>query len=90
MAKGKAGRNVIFISKDGKVAIASASGDLSVVGAAELSGEIAELIKKRQAVGKQLTEALAKAKFPVSNSVDCDVADPSGVAGTLGKRKKKS
>jgi cytochrome oxidase Cu insertion factor (SCO1/SenC/PrrC family) len=90
MAKAKSkGANFVFIGKDGKAAIASATGELTVVAnAALLRGDLLELLKKRQAAGKELTEALADANFTVVHSVEILVIDPSGVLNKLGKKKR--
>jgi hypothetical protein len=87
MAKTK-GENIIFIGKDGKVVIASGTGEVTVTSAAKLSDDIIELMKKRQAAGKELTNALAKAKYPVAFSWIAVVVDPSGALTKLGKKKK--
>jgi hypothetical protein len=87
MAKGK-GKNIIFIGKDGKVAIGSNDGDLMVLDSVKnLPADIKELIARRQAEGKLLNDALAKANFPIKPSQDIDVIDPSGV---LSKPRKKA
>ena len=82
------GDNFIFIGKDGKVVIASGTGEVTVTSAAELSGDLIELIKKRQAAGKELTDALAEAKYPVASSHVAVVVDASGALNNLGKEKK--
>ena len=90
MAKAKVrAENIIFIGKDGEIVIASGTGEVTVASVAALSGDLTALMKKRQAVGKELTEALAKAKFPVAGSNQAIVIDPSGALGKLGKKKKK-
>jgi hypothetical protein len=86
------GENIIFVGKDGKIVIASATGEVTVATIATLSGDLTSLLKKRQTVGKELTAALAKAKFPVAASVQAVVVDPSGALGKLtktGKKRKK-
>ena len=89
MAKGK-GKNIIFVGKDGKVAIGSNDGDLMVLDSVKnLPADIRVLIARRQAAGKLLNDALAKSKanFPIKPSQDVDVIDPSGV---LSKPLKKA
>jgi AICAR transformylase/IMP cyclohydrolase PurH len=81
--------NFIIIGTDGKVAIGTNKGQVSVVSAARLSGDLAKLIKKRQEVGKKLTEALAKAKFPVALASQSFVIDLREGAPKGRKRKKK-
>jgi len=90
MAKAK-GQNIIFIGKDGKVVIASGAGRVAV-GRAEtvLTSEVIELMRKRQAAGKELANVLAKARFDVTGSQEMTVVDPSGALAKLGRRKKKS
>jgi hypothetical protein len=89
MAKGR-GRNIILIGKDGKVAIASATGELKVIESAKLiPDDITELLRKRQAIGKELTEALAKAKLPATSAIDFDVIDPSAALDKFVKKKKE-
>jgi hypothetical protein len=80
------GENVVFIGKDGKIVIASATGEVTVTSAARLPGHLIELLKKRQDAGKELNEALAKAKYPVAHSFIAVVMDPSGALGKLGKK----
>lgn len=87
MAKTK-GENIIFIGKDGKIVIASATGEVTVTSAARLSGDLIELIEKRQAAGKALNDALARAKYPVHFSFIAWVMDPSGALPKLAKKKK--
>ena len=87
MAKTK-GENIIFIGKDGKIVIASATGEVTVTSAAKLSGDLIELIEKRQAAGKALNDALARAKYPVHFSFIAWVMDPSGALPKLAKKKR--
>ena len=90
MAKAKViAENIIFIGKDGKIVIASGTGEVTVASVAKMSGDLTALMKKRQAVGKELTKALAKAKFPVAGSNQAIVIDPSGALGKLGKKKAR-
>jgi hypothetical protein len=88
MAKAK-GENIVFIGKDGKIVIASSTGEVTVTSAAKLPDNLIELLKKRQAAGKELNEALAKAKYPVAHSFIAVVMDPSGALGKLGKKKRE-
>ena len=89
MAKAKA-RNIIFIGKDGKVAITSGTGALTVASVAKLSGDVTKLIRERQAVGKKLTAALIKAKYSVtSGSSESDVLDPALAFAKLSKKMAK-
>jgi hypothetical protein len=90
MAKAKTrGENIVFIGKDGKIVIASATGQITITSAARLSGNLIELMKKRQAAGKELNAALAEAKYPVAAANPAVVLDPSGALAKLGKKKKK-
>jgi hypothetical protein len=92
MAKAKVrvkGENIVFIGKDGRIVIASATGDITVTSADRLSGDLIELMKKRQAAGKELNNALAKAKYPVAMAFPAVVLDPSGTLTKLGKKKTK-
>ena len=94
MAKAKAkakvrADNIVFIGKDGKIVIASGTGEVAVASVAMLSGDLTALMKKRQAAGHELTAALAKAKFPVAHSNQAIVVDPSGALGKLRKKKAK-
>jgi hypothetical protein len=86
MAKRK-DRNIIFIGKDGKIVIASGTGDVTVTTTAKLSGNLTELLKKRQKTDKELIKALADAHYPVDGGTDIDVIDPSGALNELGKKK---
>lgn len=83
------GQNIVFIGKDGKIVIASSTGEVTVTRIASLPDHLIELLKKRQAAGKELNEALAKAKYPVAQSFIAVVMDPSGALGKLGKKKAK-
>ena len=90
MAKAKVkADNIIFIGKDGKIVIASGTGEVTVASVAKLSGDLMALIKQRQAVGHELTAALEKAKFPVAGSNQAIVIDPSGALDKLGRKKAK-
>ena len=89
MPKAK-GDNIIFIGKDGKIVIAGGTGEVTVVASiAALSGDLTALLAKRQAIGKELTKALIKAKYPVAASVNAIVIDPSGALVKLGKKSRK-
>jgi hypothetical protein len=86
----KGNRNIIFIDKDGKVVIASATGELAVMKSATLlPGDVIALMKKRQAIGKELTQALTKANYPVRGAVHSDVIDPSRALAKVSEKKKK-
>ena len=87
-AKG-AGPNILFVGKDGKIVIASGTGDVTVTSAAALGDDLIKLIKKRQEEGKELTEALATAKFAVAHSWVVVVVDPSDALPKLGKKKMR-
>ena len=91
MAKGKArGENILFIGKDGEVAIVSGTGEVTVARAMSvLSGDVAALIRRRQAIGKELADALAKAKYSVTGSQEVVVIDPSGALTKLSRKKRK-
>jgi hypothetical protein len=90
MAKARRkGENIVFIGKDGKIAIASATGELTVASAVTLRGDLVELMKRRQAAGKELTGEFAKAKYHVTSASEMHVIDPSGVLSKLGKKKRR-
>jgi len=80
--------NFIIIGTDGKVAIATNKGQVSVENLATLPGELAELIKKRQEAGKKLTAALARAKFPVALANQSFVIDLRESVPKPRKKKK--
>jgi hypothetical protein len=84
------GQNILVVGKNGRVAIASATGDLTITSATSiLSDDIAALIQERQRAGKKLSDAFAKAKFAVTGSSELMVIDPSGTLTKLIKKKKK-
>jgi len=90
MAKTKAKRdNILFVGQDGKIVIASATGKLTVASAARLPGDLIELLRKRQATGKALTEAFSKANFDVTGASEMQVLDPSGVLSRLAKKRTR-
>src|SRR5262249_57828871 len=88
MAKTPA-NNFIIIGKDGKVAIGTNTGQVSLIGADTLKADVAALIKKRQKIGKQLTQALAKAGFPVVLANQSLVIDLRETAPKGRRRKNK-
>jgi hypothetical protein len=90
MAKAKVrAENIIFIGKDGKIVVASGTGEVTVASVAKLSGDLKTLIKERQQAGHDLTEALASANFPVAGSNQAHVIDPMGIMDPGKKKKKK-
>lgn len=79
--------NIIFVGKNGTIVIASGTGDVKVTTFAKLSGDLVELLKKRQKADNELIEALRKANYPADDGTDVDVIDPSGALNELGKKK---
>jgi len=79
----------IIIGTDGKIAVGTNKGHVSLVSAAALKGDLVELIKKRQEAGKKLTEALAKAKFPVALASQTRIIDLREGVPKARRRKKK-
>lgn len=87
-AKGKS-PNFLFIGEDGKIAITSATGELTVASSEVLlRGDVLELIKTRQAAGKALTKALAEANYRCASDSEMLVIDPSNALGALVKKKR--
>ena len=89
MAKAK-GENVLIIGEGGKaLAVGTSKGRLGLVSAAKLSPDLVELIRRRQELGKEITDALAKARYPVEIRSVTQVFDPSGVVAKLAGGRKK-